>query len=269
MARLAVQLAGEIHLMELVARLVERIERARKDHAPRQIRVPAPQLAADEVAEASEPEPDRHQRCDEIDDIEKIELVAPRPEQRRGEHAEQPAVERHAAFPDAEQARRMMDQLAGIVENHVADAAAEDHAEHRVEREIGKLIGRDRQASGRATPLSEPPGRGETDEIHDAVPVHLHRAERDGDRIDVDEIVGHEKLPLADGALCPVRENPPTFSSRQDPADEALEIFRLGNRRMHRMIRTLLQRDERLGLAIEMPCALLHGFQQSCAWHVI
>ena len=66
--------------------------------------------------------------------------MAARPDQCAAEHAEQAAVERHAAFPDAEQAQRMMDQLARVVEHHVADAPAEDHAEHRVEREVGKLL---------------------------------------------------------------------------------------------------------------------------------
>ena len=43
---------------------LERFERARKDHAPGQIGVTAPQLAADEIAEAAETEADRHQRRD-------------------------------------------------------------------------------------------------------------------------------------------------------------------------------------------------------------
>ena len=38
---------------------------------------------------------------------------------------------------------------------------------------------------------------------------------------------------------------------------------------MHRMIRPLLQRDQRLDLPVEMACTLLHGFQQRGARHVI
>src|SRR5689334_20079176 len=133
MPRLVVELAREIHLMQIVLRLAERFERARKDHAPRRVGVPAPELAADEIAEPAEPEPDRHERRDEIHDVEEVELVPARPDQRAREHAEEAAVERHAAFPDTEQAERMTDELRGVVEDHVADAAAEDHAEHRVE----------------------------------------------------------------------------------------------------------------------------------------
>src|SRR5690349_8523523 len=101
MPRRAIELAGEVHLVELFLRFAERLERARKNHAPRKIGVPTPELAADEVAETPESEPDRHDRRDEIDDVEENELVAPRPPEHGEQDAEEAAVERHAAFPDA------------------------------------------------------------------------------------------------------------------------------------------------------------------------
>ena len=104
----------------------------------------APQLAADEIAEASEAQSDRHQRRDEIDRVEEIELVAPRPEP--ADAASTPSRPPWNDMPPSQTRNRReridADQLARVVEEHVADAPAEDHAEHRVEREIGKLIRR-------------------------------------------------------------------------------------------------------------------------------
>ena len=74
----------------------------------------------------------------EIDDAE-----------RRPDHA---AVERHAAVPQLHDLDRMLEIMGEVVEQDVADAAAEDHAKRGVEDEVvGVAAGH-----GRARLLQQP-----------------------------------------------------------------------------------------------------------------
>src|SRR5450755_1195583 len=58
-------------------------------------------------------------------------------------------------------------------------------------------------------------------------------------------------------------------SRRQHAADISLQVIRLGDRRMHRMIRRLLQLRQHLHMAIQMARALLHCIEQGRARHVV
>jgi hypothetical protein len=73
----------------------------------------------------------------------------------------------------------------GFVEQHIAQPAAEDHPQHGEEDQVVELLARDRRAVV-ADPLrAEPPGRGEAHEVHEAVPAHGERADRERDRVEV------------------------------------------------------------------------------------
>src|SRR5690606_30616924 len=113
------------------------------DHGPRRVRARrrAPQLAVDEVADAPEAEPGRDPRRDEIGDGEKGLADVAGEEPDRDEHADQAAVERHAAFPSLENVQRVREQVLapGRIEDHVADAPADDHAERAVEDQVVDL----------------------------------------------------------------------------------------------------------------------------------
>src|SRR5262249_29401481 len=103
MARFVIQLSGEIHLIQLVVRLAQAFQRARDNPAPRRVGMTTPQLAADEISESTQTEPDRYERCNEIDRVEEMNALAARPPPAGEQHAEQATVERHAAFPDTQQ----------------------------------------------------------------------------------------------------------------------------------------------------------------------
>src|SRR5690348_12230522 len=94
-----VQLPCNRHRLQVLARLAEALQRTRENHSPRRIGDAPPQLAVDEIAEAPEAKADRHQRRDEVDRIEEIDVLAPRPDQAGTKYAEQSAMEGHAAFP--------------------------------------------------------------------------------------------------------------------------------------------------------------------------
>ncbi|MOA41831.1 hypothetical protein D3C78_1638340 [compost metagenome] len=78
-----------------------------KHHGPRHIGWPAPKLAIDEVAQAAKPQAQRNQRRDEIADREKGQLFLSCKEKHDEDHADQAAVERHAALPQVRHFQRM------------------------------------------------------------------------------------------------------------------------------------------------------------------
>ncbi len=98
----------------------------------------------------------------------------------RDDHAEQAAVERHAAFPDLVPARRV--EL--VVEEDVAEAAADEDAEDAPEQDVGHLRGLDGPALALGQVGENDVGADEREHVRQPVPPDLDRAERDDDRID-------------------------------------------------------------------------------------
>ena len=95
-----------------------------------------PQLAVDKVANAPRCQACRHQRGDKIHHLPKAQ-AAPLGKQPHGkEHAQKAAVKRHAAFPHFEHIERMGKVFAEVVEQNVADAPAQNHAEHAVGEQV-------------------------------------------------------------------------------------------------------------------------------------
>ena len=70
------------------------------DHGPGHVGGLAPQFAVDEIADAAGAEADRRQRGGEIEHVDQPLAAALRKPCQREQHAEQAAVEGHAAFPD-------------------------------------------------------------------------------------------------------------------------------------------------------------------------
>src|SRR5881394_3943668 len=92
-------------------------------------------------------------------------------------------MERHAALPDVEDFQRMREVVIGLVEKHVAQPPAEDHAEHGEEQEVVELDPRYRRHALANAVRAEPPAGREADEIHQAVPAHRERADGERDRV--------------------------------------------------------------------------------------
>ena len=74
--------------------------------------------------------------------------------------------------------------ITGVVEQHLAQATAQHHAEHAIEQQIVQALsspqsGRVRAAACPATRVQE----GE--QVHEAVPVHGERAKMDGDGVEL------------------------------------------------------------------------------------
>src|SRR6185369_7958067 len=154
--------------------------RLRKDHRPRQRRIgeAPPQLAVDEVADSPCREPGRHARRDEVGDLEELALARAREERDRDDDAEEAAVKRHPALPDHEDLERMRSVVPRLVEQHVAEPAADDGAEDAVEEQILDVAPRPatlRELRQPRAPPGEKEEQREADQIRDAIPVDRQR----------------------------------------------------------------------------------------------
>src|ERR1700690_4143596 len=109
---------------------------SRKDHRPRDVGLAPVELAVDEIADAAKEEADRYRLDDDVGERQDRQLASASEEHDRQGDAERTAVERHPALPQIERLDRVLDVIDQIVEQHVADAAAEHDAKRRPDEEI-------------------------------------------------------------------------------------------------------------------------------------
>jgi hypothetical protein len=95
---------------------------------PRNGRLGAPQLLVDEVGKAAEEQAERRAAGDIIVDPKPRQLLLVREIEDSERGADDAAVEGHAAVPQLQDLDRVPEIFAEVVEQHVADAAAENDA---------------------------------------------------------------------------------------------------------------------------------------------
>ena len=112
-------------------------------------------------------------------------------EEHHGQHgAEEAAVERHAAMPEREDLERVLGKMRQVVEEDVADAAAEDDAEGAPDDEVvdvGRLHRRARRSPEFLVAdeaLGVPPAEEDADDIGERVPAELEGPDGNQHRID-------------------------------------------------------------------------------------
>src|SRR6516225_1144110 len=96
---------------------------AGEDYGPGDVRRPTVELAVDEVGEPTEEEPDGRGGGDRIGDVEEAQASVAGEEGHGQDHADQPAMEGHAAMPDGEDLHRRFEIALQIVEQDIADPA--------------------------------------------------------------------------------------------------------------------------------------------------
>ena len=162
-----------------------RMPRRTEDHAerrhfleadcPRHRRRRAPQLLIDEVGEPPEAQPQRNAAGDVIVDPEPGELLLVREVEDPERGADDSAVERHPAVPQFQHLHRMPQIFAEIVEQDVADAAAEDDPEGGVEYEVVGMAPSHRRAGLLEQLQHVPIADDDPGEVGDAVPAKIER----------------------------------------------------------------------------------------------
>ncbi|MNN29935.1 hypothetical protein D3C81_1435600 [compost metagenome] len=97
-------------------------------------------------------------------------------------------MERHAALPDLEDLERMREVVGGLVEQHIAQTPAQDHAEHAVEQHVVEVA---RGPAARSdmrlahAQAAEPQEHDEAGQVHQAVPADGQRAQVNRDRVEL------------------------------------------------------------------------------------
>ncbi len=107
-----------------------------KHHRPGHVGRPAPQFAVHEIGEAAEEEAEGHRRRDHVEQRQDRDASRAREQHHGEDRAEEAAVERHAAVPDRDDLDRVGEEDRQIVEQHVADAAADDDADRGPDDEV-------------------------------------------------------------------------------------------------------------------------------------
>lgn len=139
---------------------------------PGHIGDPAPQLAVQEVADATHAEAKRDQRCHEVGHGEEVALGLVSEPDHGGDDPDQATVERHAAGPDLEQVEGIGQEHVEVVEQHVTDPATQDHPEEAVKQQIGDLVAGPAAVRCIGATPRQPHGEGETKQIHETVPAY-------------------------------------------------------------------------------------------------
>src|SRR3546814_930632 len=131
------QKALEESLVEL-ARVARHRATVGKDHRPRQVRGPTVKLTVDKVGDPSEEQPNGRGAGDQVAQDQDREASLSREQPSRADHAQQAAMERHAAAPDHEYLKRIGKVPVEVVEEDVAQPAAQDDAEGRPQNEVAQ-----------------------------------------------------------------------------------------------------------------------------------
>jgi hypothetical protein len=98
-------------------------------------------------------------------------------------------VERHAALPELKYLHRMLHEVAEIVEQHIAGAAAEDDAQRHPQHVVVELRDRDRRRPapellGAQDFPRVDPAEHDAGDIGQRIPANGERSEADGNRIE-------------------------------------------------------------------------------------
>src|SRR5439155_21756205 len=98
-------------------------------------------------------------------------------------------VEAHATLPNLEDLQRMNEVVERLVEQHVAESTAQDHAEHTVEQhvvDVARMPAR-QQHLARAH-AAEHHEQNESDEVHEPVPADRERPEDEHDDVELEKL---------------------------------------------------------------------------------
>src|SRR6185295_9839342 len=128
---------GFVKLARVARRTEHLTERSHLDEPdrPGDSRRGTPQFLIHEIGEAAEEQAEGHATGDIIVDAKPRQLLLAREIQDAERRADDAAVKRHAAIPQLQNFDRMAEILPEIVEQHVAEAAAEENSERAIESE--------------------------------------------------------------------------------------------------------------------------------------
>ncbi len=94
-------------------------------------------------------------------------------------------MERHAAAPEEYDLQWVLQIITRVVKQHVTEPASGYDADGHVKHEVGNLLPSPTRMRFAGAIDAQPITSDKSDQIHQSVPMHLHRAELDRYRIDI------------------------------------------------------------------------------------
>src|SRR6266853_4788529 len=135
-----------------------------------------PELAIDEISEATRRKTQWNQGSDEIRNLKPplVSIVGKEPE--CNQYAEKASMKTHSALPDREHVGGVFEIVERLVEQHIAEPATEYRSENAVEKhvvDIARMPAR-QQVLTRAE-FAENDDLHESEQVHEPVPAHRKR----------------------------------------------------------------------------------------------
>src|SRR5215471_697616 len=173
-----------------------------KDHRPRHVGRPPPQLAIHEIGEADEKDPRWSSRTGEVAERQEGYAALPGEQYDRKHAAKKAAVERHASFPHLHDLGWMLDEVAEVIEEHITRTAAQNDAERDPQDEVVEVRPSERGWAAPVTLVGDErprvePAEQNADDIRERVPADRERPEADQHRIELrirNERKRHEEI---------------------------------------------------------------------------
>ena len=120
-----------------------------------------------------------HQRYNKVGNPQKRLPSCAREQRHRDDHADDAAVGGHPAFPDCENLERMLEVIRqGSVEQHMAQAAADNRADHSIEQQVVDVLWTHVAPRLARAQLAKHEEQHESDQVHQPVPANRERADR-------------------------------------------------------------------------------------------
>ena|SRR3989338_1076963 len=171
----------EIFCYSIELRGVPQSFHAGNSNAPGESRDGSVELLIDEIPESPEREPERNGDDDEIAECEEWNLVLPRHVGKREERANESSVACHATMPDHENFEGIAQVLERIVEKHVAEAPADEHADDCPSEDIAPDFFGERNVSIALQSREQEVPEDEAREVEEPVPVDRKPEKGEGD----------------------------------------------------------------------------------------
>src|ERR1700678_1784322 len=115
--------------------------RSREDNGPGDVSRAAPEFRANEVGDSAKEDANRRDERAQVKHSQRRRFVAAAEQEDADESADQPAVKGHAAFPDFENLDRMGEIILRIVEQHIAEPAADNDPKGAVDKQVVDTVG--------------------------------------------------------------------------------------------------------------------------------
>ena len=158
---------------------------ARKHHGPGNVTWPAEKFAIHEITDSPQPQANGNGYNVNVGALKKIQPFFPAKNPASGYHAKKSAVKRHSPLPGGHDFQRMLEIIAEIIKENIAQTTAENQGDNKNKIEVFKMIRQFPAAKFFNLKADQKKGRHKAQYVHQTVPADLERTHSEKDRINI------------------------------------------------------------------------------------